>query len=384
MALFWLLKHSDGSVLPGGFQKRGDKIIKLDFNATAGVSNRFPADELDKRASGAVRYPLENQGMNYFADIWVGSNGEKISVDLDTGSSDLWVIDSATGLNAPYGSYDRSRSSTYRYIAPGFSITYGGGATTSGDWVSDRVSLSQDGSVTIPDLQFADATQASIPYGIFGIGLRALEDADTKYDNLPAALKKYGYIAKNAYSLYLNSKDAASGSVLFGGIDHAKYSGNLVTLPITSAYSLDVEVKRLSIGGYAINTAASATLDSGTSLSYLHPDIVAPLANSLGLKYQDGSSPFYYWDSCEQAQDLVISFNGVDITVPKEYIAGQMQNPDGSNAPSCAFLIYPETRFNILGDNFLRNAYVVYDLDDMQISLAPVRYNTEEQISVIS
>ena len=31
---------------------------------------------------------------------------------------------------------------------------------------------------------------------------------------------------------------------------------------------------------------------------------------------------------------------------------------------------------NILGDNFLRSAYIVYDLDDNEISLAQVKYTS--------
>lgn len=38
----------------------------------------------------------------------------------------------------------------------------------------------------------------------------------------------------------------------------------------------------------------------------------------------------------------------------------------------------------LFGDNVLRSAYLVYDLDDFEISIAQARYTTEEDISVIS
>lgn len=38
----------------------------------------------------------------------------------------------------------------------------------------------------------------------------------------------------------------------------------------------------------------------------------------------------------------------------------------------------------VLGDNFLRNAYIVYDLDDMLISMAQVKFTDEENIEVIT
>jgi hypothetical protein len=39
---------------------------------------------------------LVNQGAFYFTDILVGSPGQKISVDIDVGSGDLWILTSST------------------------------------------------------------------------------------------------------------------------------------------------------------------------------------------------------------------------------------------------------------------------------------------------
>lgn len=38
----------------------------------------------------------------------------------------------------------------------------------------------------------------------------------------------------------------------------------------------------------------------------------------------------------------------------------------------------------LFGDNVLRSAYLVYDLDEFEISIAQARYTTEGEISVIS
>ena len=40
--------------------------------------------------------------------------------------------------------------------------------------------------------------------------------------------------------------------------------------------------------------------------------------------------------------------------------------------------------YNILGDNFLRSAYIVYDLDDNEISLAQVKYTTASNIAALT
>jgi len=47
-------------------------------------------------------------------------------------------------------------------------------------------------------------------------------------DNLVAD----GVINRKAYSLYLNDLQANKGSIIFGGIDTTKYTGDLVALPL--------------------------------------------------------------------------------------------------------------------------------------------------------
>lgn len=369
-----------------GLQKRGNGVLKLDFaverkepiidvNATKSLDKRDPFD-----------YRLTNKGSYYIADVYVGSNQQKVSVDVDTGSSDLWVIDSASGEEASYGSYDHSASSSYEYVAPGFGVAYVDKSNAQGDWVKDDVSLSPNGP-TLKGQQFGDATTAKgLTYGIFGIGFQGLEAASQKYDNVPASLKKEGYINKNAYSLYLNSQDATQGSVLFGGIDHDKYSGDLHSLSIApNDVRTRIPLESLTIGGNELAVNLDVTLDSGSTLSYLSPQLVDQIAEATGARYS-WLEDMYFFDDCNDAQDVTVNFNGISITIPKEYVAGKVLTNDGTTLPGCALFFLPQDtpEYYTLGDNFLRNVYAVYDLDDRTISLAPVKYSDSENISPIS
>ena len=47
-------------------------------------------------------------------------------------------------------------------------------------------------------------------------------------------------------------------------------------------------------------------------------------------------------------------------------------------------LLFGTSDYNILGDNFLRSAYIVYDLDDNEISLAQVKYTTASNIAALT
>jgi len=52
------------------------------------------------------------------------------------------------------------------------------------------------------------------------------------YDNLPIALAKQGRIASPLYSIWTEGRDYTTGKILFGGVDHEKYLGNLSTFDI--------------------------------------------------------------------------------------------------------------------------------------------------------
>jgi hypothetical protein len=71
--------------------------------------------------------------------------------------------------------------------------------------------------------------------GVLGIGYttdEAVVNHQSSYANLPKAMVADGLINSNAYSLWLNDLDANTGSILFGGVDSDKYTGDLETLPI--------------------------------------------------------------------------------------------------------------------------------------------------------
>lgn len=83
--------------------------------------------------------------------------------------------------------------------------------------------------------------------GTLGIGLKSDEETsdNSTYDNFVFNLKKQGFINKAGYSLYLPQKEKKSGTILFGGIDEDKYSGNLTKF-IVSSDKLTVPLQSVS------------------------------------------------------------------------------------------------------------------------------------------
>jgi hypothetical protein len=287
------------------------------------------------------------------------------------------------------GTFNANDSSTYKYINGAFNISYVDGSGASGDYVSDTLRF---GGQTIKDLQFGIGYVSSSPEGILGIGYAINEVAVGRaglqpYPNLPEKLVNDGTISSNAYSLWLNDLDASTGSILFGGVDTDKYHGELQTLPIIperGAYA-EFVIALTGMGENGQNASLFANqnvpvlLDSGSSLMYLPDNVVRSLYQKYSAQY-DSSQGAAYVD-CKLADEkgsLDFFFSGVHISVPLNELVIVAAVSRGR--PVCILGIGPAgSSVAVLGDTFLRSAYVVYDLANNEISLAQTNFNSTSQ-----
>lgn len=431
--------------------------FKLEFEVHRGKSARDMKRGVKptfRKRHDSVEVELDNQKSYYISTLKFGSHEEEISVVVDTGSSDLWIVasnvdcnfesssslaardvvvgefstksspveleeradakesvdvgvgggglatSSYEGSNAclALGSLNTDESSSFQVnsTAPDFFIEYADRTNATGVWAHDTVVV---GNVTVDDLSFAVVNETSSDVGVLGIGLPGLETTYSsgrdvtpyQYENLPLKLRNQGSIAKNAYSLYLGSSDAETGSVLFGAVDHAKYTGTLETVPLINTlrnYGYDETIRlEIAVLGVKVNNSYqftnttsrdyTALLDSGSTISYFPASLSRSFSTSVGGIYD----PFIgaYAIDCDRDDFTVtFDFSGKTIQVPIQEL---ILTYDGS----CYIGVLTLSRSHIiLGDNVLRSAYVVYDLEDKEISLAQAKYTDEEDIEIIS
>lgn len=315
---------------------------------------------------------------------------------------------SGGNLCTTFGSFNPNSSSSFHLnsSAPRFSISYADGTTANGFWGQDTILF---GNVSVNDVSFAIANRTSSQNAVLGIGLADLEATNIlsssfsslsntyTYENLPMRLKSQGLIKTNSYSLYLNSKTALTGSVLFGAIDHAKYSGTLQLVPMVPTLRernnkplrLQVILSGMSIQGSGQDVAVSsppfsALLDSGSTYSYMPKSVLSNLASNFNAQYSYTYD--VYMVDClynKPGYNVTFDFSGIKILIPLSNLLVESRN-------QCILTLFPITSSlstsptSILGDNFLRSAYVVYDLDNYVIAMAPIVYTTTENIEVIS
>jgi hypothetical protein len=289
------------------------------------------------------------------------------------------------------GTYSANSSSTYEYIGSYFNISYVDGSGASGDYVTDTFSI---GETTLESLQFGIGYTSSSAEGILGIGYQINEvqvgrAGKAAYNNLPAQMVADGLIQSNAYSLWLNDLDASTGSILFGGVDTAQYTGSLQTLPVQKEEGYFAEflitLTEVAIGNTVIasNQAQAVLLDSGSSLTYLPNAITEAIYEQVDAQYDSSEGAAYV--PCSLANNsttIDFTFSSPTISVPMNELVIAVSASNGrqltfsDGTPACLFGIAPAgSSTSVMGDTFIRSAYLVYDLANNEISIAQTNFN---------
>jgi yapsin 1 len=217
--------------------------------------------------------------------------------------------------------------------------------------------------------------------------------------NIPQQLKEQGTIDHVAYSLYLNAENS-TGTILFGGVDHSKYSGSLQLLPLVQQLQVLQDDFPAPLGFNVVLNAITATasggqhfevmsegmfpalLDSGTTAIVLPAPLAMIIANAVQATPLEDSETFIA--VCDLGIGVSLSFDlsGATIEVPlSEVMAPFVNQTSGTQIVEDGYsvcLLNIETTDQdqiILGDAFLRSAYVVFDLENYEVAIAQASYD---------
>jgi hypothetical protein len=220
---------------------------------------------------------------------------------------------------------------------------------------------------------------------------------------VPEQLKAQGQIDRVAYSLYLDSYDDNRGSILFGGIDSSRYTGELLALPLSTDSNGDYSELRVALTQISIHDGKStraltlptfsipALLDSGTTYSLLPQDVADAITAGLGAT-ADGSGYTYVPCSYRESNvSLIYTFGGLDgvnVSVPLSEIIAEQLGDDSAysdGTPACSLNLDGSGDDSdtgvILGDSFLRSAYMVYDLENFVVAIAQAKLDDKPAIN---
>ncbi|KAI9692460.1 MAG: hypothetical protein M1822_006691 [Bathelium mastoideum] len=372
------------------------KVISYNLD----VERNTKHSALEKRGTDDLSINPARGGALYFANITVGTPPQPIRAQVDTGSSQLILYDAAIGEDDFTGGfYDANSSSSYHYIASNMTAEYASD-TAVGDYARDTVTI---GHATLPDLVFGigyDEVNGSAGSPTWGISFSEEDMGSLGESFTPYYMTKLGLISAPAYSLWLNDIDAPTGSLLFGGVDKSQYTGVLSSLPIVpdgphgEYFHAKIPFNGIYINNgigsiaNATNTTAGSfpinvTLDSGAGQIYLPLRAAQNIYETFNVSYNANSG----LASCDCSlthsnASIGFAFGDTTIFVPMRSLV----TPDSSYVTgTCDFLIWTPVFANVgpsvegfylLGDPFLRSAYVVYDLENKEISLAQSAVNS--------
>ncbi|KAF7965819.1 hypothetical protein HWV62_41733 [Athelia sp. TMB] len=278
----------------------------------------------------------------YLANITIG--GTQYPVQIDTGSSDLWV----QGAVSPMPNTKTTSQS--------YNLTYGMG------WAYGAVSYApvEFAGISVPTQAFMDISSVDNPalsygaMGIAGLGFTSLSNIDNLVNSTGASTGRsllYNLFLDNpsepnfiAFSLSRSTdpSDSSDGLFTVGEYD-PKYQAvanadPIPTWPVASPSRWSVLVDSIVVGANQIDVTtvvadaptnkAVALLDSGTSYSYAPPEVCQAIYGGVkGAQYDSAEGTWIV--PCNAEIDMAIQIGDW-----------------------------------LLGDNFLRSVYAVYDFGD--------------------
>ncbi|THW19774.1 acid protease [Aureobasidium pullulans] len=269
---------------------------------------------------------IDDIGWAYYANISVGNPSQVQAVLIDSGSNELlFTAANATACKTRNGcaggTFDVTKSSTFDVVTRGgLSIGFEDSSKKKGDYFTDEVQI--------------EGSNKSEPYPTF------LD-----------ALVQSGAIESRLYGIHLNQINS-SGSIIFGGIDIAKFQGPMTTLDCLLDGRKTATEHKLKLNKITVNP---------------HDE------NSEELLLSSGQVPHaVFLDSGNaRCNTATLDLHLADLFAPK--VAGNSGvAADHNGNPLCTLMVEPSGPGEILaiGDAVMRAGYWVFDLDNGQISVA--------------
>lgn len=292
-----------------------------------------------------------------------------------------------------FGAYLPSRSGSADGPVANRTLNYGD-PTDSDTRTSVVLSYYRDdltvADVTIEDQIFGVMTEGAEDMegiaGIFGLAPDLDEgfDEGEPYSLVLNSMVEKGLIKSRAFALDLRHAESENGAVIYGGLDVGKFTGKLTTFPLEPGLSgearLAVSIATVGVtrGERTTHPASkeetAAVLDSGTTLSRLHPRLATPILKELDASVDpDGS----YLAPCSLRRDAAtVDFGfgqpgsepGMMLHVRVSDFILDMPHPD--NEDLCYVGLAVTEHQQILGDSVLRSGYFVFDWDNEEVHIA--------------
>ncbi|XP_068832578.1 pregnancy-associated glycoprotein 1-like [Capricornis sumatraensis] len=319
-----------------------------------------------------LTHPLSNyMDILYLGNITIGTPPQEFQVVFDTGSSDLWVSSDFCTRPAcsTQAKFRHRQSSTFRLTNRTFHIIYGSGGlegVVAHDTVriGKLVSTDQPFGLSVKEYGFEDITFD----GVLGLNYPniSFSGAIPIFDKL----KNEGAISEPVFAFYLSKDEQKDSVVMFGGVDHRYYEGELNWIPLIEADDWIVRLDRISIERKVIACSGDceAVVDTGAAFIAGPRTLVNNIQKLIGARRRGDK----YYVSCSKINTLpsvTFTINGINYPIPgPAYVFKDDAGRCYTTFQESKVRLFTESW--ILGNVFLRVYFSVFDRGNDRIGLA--------------
>lgn len=325
--------------------------------------------------SGEVTNTPTSGDTEYLAPITVG--GQTMVMDFDSGSSDLWVFNTQLSAADQTGHtiFNPTKSTTFKMLTGStFSISYGDGSGAAGNVGTDTVNIG-GATVTGQAIELATAVSSSFVQDTASNGLVGL--AFSKLNTVKPAQQKTFF--DNALStlaepvLAADLRHASAGSYEFGAIDSTKFNGTLQWAAVNTTQGFwQFTSAKFSVGTGAtmVNPGNQAIADTGTTLMLANAAVVTAYYSQVQGAVNDNSVGGVTFPCNSNLPDLNVDIGGDFMaTVRGDDI--NFSPVDATGTTCFGGLQSIAGDLQIYGDIFFKSQFVVFNLGNNSIAMAP-------------
>ncbi|KAF4344779.1 endothiapepsin precursor [Fusarium beomiforme] len=342
------------------------------------------SDIARRDGTGTVANRPIDDDAEWLTPVQIGNPPRTFQMDLDTGSSDLWVYGSkAAAAGGSRNRYNASKSTSCEQMTGAkWVIEYGDGSGASGHVVKDTVSIGGL-SVDAQAVQVADKVHESFAQqqdvdGLLGLGFSSINTIT------PKKQKTFFDNAKTEHGTRVFTADLqhdAPGTYTFGVINETAYTGDITYTAVDSSTGMWT----FTSPGYAVGKGnftkrtITAIADTGTSLMFLPEDVSKAYYSQIKGAKMDSTAGGYVFPCDAKMPDFTFYVGESGVTVPGSYmnfaplegpVPGEKEVEKRDTGNCYGGLQSSAGRINIFGDIALKAAFVVFDAEKTRIGFA--------------
>jgi hypothetical protein len=350
-----------------------DKKAKAKTNTAASAAATGAANST--AGSGVVANNPESGDVEYLSTISIG--GQDITMDFDSGSSDLWVFNTQlpTATQAGHTNFNPQKSTSFKLMTgASYSISYGDGSGSAGNVGTDTVNIG-GATVTSQAIELATAVSGSFVTDTQSNGLVGL--AFSKLNTVtPTQQKTFFDNAMPSLTLPVFTADLrhnAAGSYEFGNIDATKFNGSLSWAAVNTTNGFwQFSSQKFSVGTGATQAAAGgqAIADTGTTLMLASAAIVNAYYSQVQGAVNNATVGGVTFPCSATLPDLNVDVGGNYMAA----IRGDDINfapVDATNTTCFGGLQATTSDLQIYGDIMFKSQFVAFNGGNNSIGMAP-------------